>query len=186
MHFPVLLVWSILALFWLAASIARKPNARKQSRKSRIVQGSLVLGGFLLVFHPWIAVGPLALRLLPESAAVRYLGFALTVGGAAFAIWARLILGRNWSGIAAVKQGHELVQKGPYALVRHPIYSGFLVALAGSAIALGELRGLLGLMLVCAAFWMKVRTEEAFMLQQFGDRYKDYQRTVKAGIPMSR
>ena len=176
----------MLALFWLAAGIVRKPNARKQSRKSRIIQGSLVLAGFLLVLHPLLAVGPLAWRFLPESAAVRYLGLALTVAGAVFAIWARVILGRNWSGIAAVKEGHELVLTGPYALVRHPIYSGFLLALAGSALALGELRGLLGLTLVSVAFWLKVRTEEAFMILQFGERYKNYQRTVKAGIPIRR
>jgi len=183
MYLWILRTWAALGIFWLAAGIFRKPFARKQSAKSRFIQGSLILAGFLLALHPLLAVGPLAWRFLPETAGVGILGLTLTVSGAAFAIWARVVLGRNWSGIAAVKQDHELVRRGPYALVRHPIYTGFLLALAGSAIAIGEVRGLIGFALIWAAFWMKIRMEEAFMRQQFGHQYREYETKVKALIP---
>jgi len=143
----------------------------------------LVLAGFVLVLDSRLGLGPLGWRFIPESAGAGILGLALAICGMAFAVWARISLGRNWSGIAAVKQDHELVLRGPYAIVRHPIYTGFLLALAGTAIALGEARGPIGFALVWAALWMKLRTEEAFMLQEFGEQYSGYKKKVKTLVP---
>ena len=183
MYSWILRAWVLLGLFWLAASLIRKRAVRRQSAKSRAVQGSLVFAGLVLLLDSRLGLGPLGWRFIPESAGAGILGFALAICGMAFAVWARISLGRNWSGIAAVKQGHELVRHGPYAIVRHPIYSGFLLALAGTAIALGEVRGLIGFALVWAALWMKLQTEEAFMLQQFGEQYREYKKKVKALVP---
>ena len=110
-------------------------------------------------------------------------GFAVTVAGAAFAIWARLLLGANWSATVTVKQNHELKRTGPYAIVRHPIYSGFLLAMLGTAIAYGEIRGLIALLIALIAWRVKSLIEERFMMDQFGEQYVQYKREVRALIP---
>jgi protein-S-isoprenylcysteine O-methyltransferase Ste14 len=112
-----------------------------------------------------------------------FAGLALTIGGVGVAAWARLLLGANWSAAITIKQDHQIIRRGPYALVRHPIYSGGLLALLGTAIAFGELRGLAGFTLVFSAWWMKSRLEESFLESQFGASYAQYKREVKGLIP---
>lgn len=83
----------------------------------------------------------------------------------------------------AIKKDHELVRTGPYAAVRHPLYAGVLSAMLGTAIFFGEVRGFIAFSLTFVGWWLKSRSEERFMVQQFGDRYRQYQRQVKALIP---
>ena len=120
---------------------------------------------------------------MQRSMSARWIGLALTAIGLGFAIAARWWLGRNWSGRVTIKQQHQLIQNGPYALVRHPIYAGFLLALLGTALVHSELRGLIGLALAALGWIFKLRIEEALLSQQFGDAYLQYQRHVKALIP---
>jgi protein-S-isoprenylcysteine O-methyltransferase Ste14 len=107
----------------------------------------------------------------------------MTFAGVAFAIWARLHIGRNWSGTVTIKADHKLIRTGPYAIVRHPIYSGFLTAVLGTAIAIGEVRGLFAFVAAFIGVKLKAGLEEEFMTEQFGDEYVQYQREVKAFIP---
>jgi protein-S-isoprenylcysteine O-methyltransferase Ste14 len=93
------------------------------------------------------------------------------------------MLGGNWSGRVTIKEGHTLEKRGPYAIVRHPIYSGLLLAVLGTAIAFREIRGLIAVALVFAMLLMKSRMEERFMMEEFGSVYRDYGRQVKALIP---
>jgi protein-S-isoprenylcysteine O-methyltransferase Ste14 len=123
------------------------------------------------------------MRFLSAAPALGYIGLALTAAGCGFAIWARLTLGSNWSGRATVKAGHELIVSGPYALARHPIYTGLLVAAAGTALARGEWRCILGIALIIIAFLIKMSHEEKLMLQTFPDAYPRYRQRVKALIP---
>jgi protein-S-isoprenylcysteine O-methyltransferase Ste14 len=111
---------------------------------------------------------------------------ALTVAGLAFTVWARVHLGRNWSGTVTLKEGHELIRTGPYAYVRHPIYAGLMVALLGSAVACGELRALIGFVIVTAALVRKLRIEERFMRESFPEQYRDYCAEVPALIPFTK
>ena len=111
------------------------------------------------------------------------LGAALTFAGIAFAIWARVWIAGNWSSDVTLKRDHELIVDGPYAWVRHPIYTGILVALAGTALAVGEWRGVLAVALAAGAFWRKLRLEEAVMRRQFGETYARYAARVPALIP---
>jgi protein-S-isoprenylcysteine O-methyltransferase len=108
---------------------------------------------------------------------------ALTILGSAFAIWARSALGGNWSAAVTVKKNHSLVQRGPYQVVRHPIYSGCLLAMLGTAIVFGEVGCFVAVVLALVAWWLKSRVEEEFMTQQFGDDYRSYQRSVKRLVP---
>lgn len=176
-------VWITLGVVWAIGALLTKRTARVQSRISRFIQAGLAAAGFFLLYQPNIPIGPLGWRFLPESAIAGYTGLALTICGAALAVWARIFLGRNWSATVTIKQGHEIIRQGPYALVRHPIYSGFLLAVLGTAIAIGELRGLLALGLVFLGFWMKLQTEEAFLEQEFGEQYLQYRQETKALIP---
>jgi protein-S-isoprenylcysteine O-methyltransferase Ste14 len=110
----------------------------------------------------------------------------IVLAGVALAIWARRILGANWSAAVTIKKGHQLIRSGPYALVRNPIYSGDILIVLGMALAVGKTRGLLGLVVMVAAVWHKGRTEERFLLTEFGDQYSDYQRAVGFLLPRLR
>jgi protein-S-isoprenylcysteine O-methyltransferase Ste14 len=124
---------------------------------------------------------------LPAVLAPRFaIGLALTILGLGFAVWARVHLGRFWSGMVTLKKDHELIRSGPYAFVRHPIYTGLLTAAAGTALARGTLAALLALGLIGVACWLKIRAEEKLLTNHFGDAYRDYRRQVAALIPFMR
>lgn len=176
-------IWIAVGVVWLFAAPASKQTARSESMTSRLVQLAIMAAAFALPFSARLRVGALAWRLVPESPPIAWTGLVLTAAGCAFSVWARVLLGGNWSATVTVKRDHRLIRKGPYRIVRHPIYSGFLLGLLGTALALGELRGFLALALAYVGWRMKSRLEEAFMVAQFGAAYTAYQREVKALIP---
>jgi protein-S-isoprenylcysteine O-methyltransferase Ste14 len=92
-------------------------------------------------------------------------------------------LGGNWSATVTVKESHALVRTGPYRFVRHPIYTGLLVALIGAAVARGDVQGFVADAIAFAAFWRKLRIEERWMQETFGDAYARYRVEVAALIP---
>ena len=106
-----------------------------------------------------------------------------TAAGLLFTVWARIHIGRNWSGTVTIKEGHELITSGPYAIVRHPIYAGLLLAFVGSGLARGEWRGVLAVVIAFLALWRKLRLEERWMREQFGPAYQAYSQRVAALIP---
>jgi protein-S-isoprenylcysteine O-methyltransferase Ste14 len=175
--------WIVLAIVWVITGVLAKPATRRQSPGSRLAQlGGTVLG-FVLIFNSSLPLGPLDERLYSPSVRIAYLGAAMTVLGVAFAIWARFYLGSNWSGGVTVKQDHALIRSGPYALVRHPIYTGILFAALGSAITYARSRGFLGVLVLLITVRIKLRLEEQFMQQQFGAQYTTYKHEVKALVP---
>jgi protein-S-isoprenylcysteine O-methyltransferase Ste14 len=107
----------------------------------------------------------------------------MTIAGVAFAIWARVTLGRNWSGTVTIKQDHELIRTGPYALVRHPIYTGIMFAVLGTAIFDGEIRSIILIVATFSLLIHKMRMEEQFMTEQFGSGYTNYRQNTKALVP---
>lgn len=125
---------------------------------------------------------PLADRVLAPDPAASAPGVLLVALGLGFAVWARRWLGANWSARVTVKEGHSLVTSGPYRIVRHPIYSGGLLALLGTALAQGELRGFLALALAFVAFLIKSRFEEARMRAVFPE-YERYAKRTPALVP---
>jgi len=144
--------------------------------------GALFALACILLFQPW-RLGPLDSRFVPGAQIYVVCGLLLTVAGVAFAIWARFALGRNWSGTVTIKQDHVLIRHGPYRFVRHPIYSGILLAMAGTALGYGRTPCLIGLGTALLSLWIKARKEEEFMIEQFGEQYSRYRREVKALIP---
>jgi protein-S-isoprenylcysteine O-methyltransferase Ste14 len=178
--------WLAWALYWAASSLTTKRTRRRESPASRVVHVlPLLIGALLLGWRnvpwPW-----LALRLWPRAALPYFAGMALLYAGLAFAVWARLHLGRNWSGTVTVKEDHELIRTGPYAWVRHPIYTGLITAVLGTALASGTVRAALAFVIVTAALLRKLRIEEAFMGETFPAEYAGYRATVPALVPFTR
>jgi protein-S-isoprenylcysteine O-methyltransferase Ste14 len=174
-------LWVLLTAIWALASRRSKRTIRREGAAGRIIHWILYMAGCLLLFIPW-RLAPLGARFVPEASAI-VLGGYLAAAGLAFATWARFVLGRDWSMAVTVKEDHKLIRRGPYRIVRHPIYTGILLMLVGTAIGYGRVSGLIGVALALAGFWVKWRTEERFMVEQFGVEYVQYQREVKAIIP---
>ena len=175
-------IWTAWLVYWFVASRTAKENRRAESPLSRAAHiVPLGIAAWLL----WTPTMPgfLGERFLPASPATFYTGVVALVLGLGFSIWARNVLGRNWSGIVTVKEDHELVRSGPYRWVRHPIYTGILIGFVGTAIARGEWRGVLAVAIAFAALWRKLKLEERWMIETFGDAYLRYRREVKALIP---
>lgn len=176
-------LWIAFLVIWALAAMRTKRTVRRISGWPRFVEIALVILGIVLLFSRRLSFGWLGSHFLPDSAATGWVGVAMTAGGIAFAVWARFVLGQNWSSEVTLKEGHELICRGPYRWVRHPIYSGALLALLGTALSLNELRGLIAFGFFFAGWWLKARTEEALMLEQFGEQYRRYRSEVKALIP---
>lgn len=183
---PLMLgLWLAWGLYWVIAALGAKTTRRRESPGSRLSHVVPLLIGVALIVWPRVPWRWLSLPLLPPRP-LHAVGLALLTLGLAFTVWARLHLGRNWSGTVTLKEGHELIRSGPYAYVRHPIYTGLLVALLGSAVGCGELRALIGLAVVAGAFIHKLRIEERFMRELFPGQYQRYCAAVPALVPFTK
>ena len=178
-----LLPWYAFFMVWAVAALKLKPDKVAEPLAARLFDATYIGCAVLLLFSESLQLGPLRQRFLPASNWLGWLGVAFTYLGAAVAIWARLSLGDNWSSRVNLKVGHQLVRSGPYAYVRDPVYSGFLLAVVGIALEIGEWRGLLAIFLIAVANSLKARREEQFMVAEFGDRYVQYRRETGFLLP---
>ena len=176
-------LWGAAGMVWFVGALTAKRTARAQSAGSRLLHIALAALAVIIGFTKLFQFSPLNQPFVPASPPFAYTGVMLTLIGTGFAIWARFHLGGNWSGTVTVKKDHALVRRGPYAIVRHPIYTGFLLALLGTAVVWREVRVLVAIALVFAMLYLKMKMEEKFMLEEFGAEYREYARQVKALIP---
>ena len=176
-------LWLVFFAVWILAAIGTKRAARRVDWARQISYAVPVVSGFTLLLSSRVEIAVLNRRILPRTEALAIIGIVMTAVGMAFAAWARIHLGRNWSSAPMVKDQHQLIRSGPYRLVRHPIYSGLLLAAAGTMLANGKVRGLAGLGLIWLGFVIKSRIEEEFMIQTFGQQYDEYRRTTGALFP---
>ena len=167
-------LWLGFVVYWvLAARGAAKP--KQQEGVGAALAGTAWFAiGALLLLASGLSLGPLDDRFLARDDAVEAVGWTLTAGGLILAVWSRRVLGRNWSGRNELNADHQLVRSGPYAVVRHPIYSGLIVALAGTALYLGEWRGLIALAVFGVGFSLRAVREETLLEAEFGAGYREY------------
>ena len=137
--FPV--VWIVFVLYWQIKATDTKATRRLEPAASRMLRVLIFLIAIVLLSVPRIPLPWLYVQLWPTGYWPFWLGAALTVAGLLFAVWAREHLGRNWSRSVTIKQGHELITTGPYAVVRHPIYTGILAGFLGMCFFIGNLFG---------------------------------------------
>jgi len=175
-------LWLLWLLYWLFAALRTKPTREREPIWGRLAfLLSALIVAVLLAGRRWHSV--LNLPLVGGGWIRYWIAVALVVAGLGFSMWARAVLADNWSGWVTVKQGHELIQSGPYRRIRHPIYTGVLLAILGSGLAAGQLRGLVALVITFIAIWLKLRTEERVMQREFGERYAGYKAVSWALIP---
>ena len=176
-------VWILFLLYWQIKAIHTKTTQRLEPASSRILRVFIFLIAIVLLSTTRIPLRWLYLQLWPDGLWPFWLGAAVTIAGLLFAVWAREHLGSNWSRSVTIKQGHELITTGPYAVVRHPIYTGILTGFLGMAIAISQVRGVIVFVLFFLAFWIKLRMEEQWMRSQFGEAYASYAHRTAALVP---
>ena len=179
-------LWLIFAAVWLIAWARAKRTQERAPLRSRLLYATPVLMGAYLMFSDNIGVGWVRSHIFPRSTLLDVVAISLTALGIGLAIWARFYLGSNWSGAVSVKVGHELIRSGPYTWVRHPIYSGLLLALIGTALEQDRVMALTAVALFWLGFWIKSRMEEQFMRKTFGEQYVEYRKSTGALIPKMR
>jgi len=177
--------WLLLVLYWLWSAPRAKSHMHRQSLAVRIIAYWLpfLIAAGLLVSDNWFSLGFLYRRFLPDSLWIRGVGVALAIAGIALACWARHLLGRNWSMAVELKDEHELIQAGPYSIVRHPIYTGLLMGFIGTGLENGEWRALISIAIFSAFILYKLRVEERWLTELFGSTYSRYKDRTKALVP---
>jgi protein-S-isoprenylcysteine O-methyltransferase Ste14 len=166
--------WVVLVLYRIVtAARANNVKAREASAiRFAVIANQIV--AFTLLFSSTVGILPPGRRFVSDHLAVRIAGIIMTWMGIALVLWAQRNLGKFWSARITIRVDHRLIRSGPYARVRHPVYSGLLLAVAGTALNTGEWRGVGSFCLVLIAFAYKIRKEEELLTQEFGEAYQDY------------
>ncbi|HKW26654.1 MAG TPA: isoprenylcysteine carboxylmethyltransferase family protein [Terriglobales bacterium] len=176
-------LWLIFALYWFIASRTTAKTKARESLLSSLPRNAVLALGAVFLFGKWFSRGLLGQRFVPALSSIWAAGVLLTVAGLGLAFWARYHLGRYWSGQVTLKEGHTLVCTGPYRYLRHPIYSGLLLAVAGTGLTVGLYRALLGVLLVALGLWWKARQEDAWLARAFGEQFEQQRRRTGRLFP---
>jgi protein-S-isoprenylcysteine O-methyltransferase Ste14 len=175
--------WGAFFVVWVLAAMFTKRTVYHESGARRLRYIIPIVFGWFLVFRGHRLPRPFNVDIIPQTDAILVAAAILCLCGLGFCLWARAVLGRNWSGTVTLKENHELIVRGPYRLVRHPIYTGLLAMLIATAIEQGHIAGMIGLVLVFVSLWIKLSDEEEVMRKQFPDQYAAYRERVKRIIP---
>jgi protein-S-isoprenylcysteine O-methyltransferase Ste14 len=177
------ILWVALGIYWLIAAFFVKRTVKQQSDWQRVFYLFLVTIAFILLFTKDFNFSFLYAHIFPQNDFWKITGLGLCIAGLSFCVCARVHLGENWSGTITIKEDHELVQNGPYAITRNPIYTGLLFGFLGCSMSEGLLKGYLGIPLVVAGLLMKIAKEELFMTEAFGEKFLHYKMKVKRLMP---
>ncbi len=173
----------IWAIWWLAMAFFSKSTKRRESPMQRIEHILPAMVGFALIFREGFGGAWLARPIFVAGPTLLLICVVVTVLGLLFAVWARLTLGANWSGTVTIKTNHQLIRRGPYRWIRHPIYTGMLTALLAVAITQGLLSGVVGLAFIFSALYRKARREESFLSQEFGEGFVEHRARTGMFLP---
>lgn len=175
-------LWIAFGLSWIAAFLwSGKTEKRIGLGKELAYRAVLIVGGIIFFIPAHGYEGPL--RLWYPTRDMFWTVVALILLGFAFAWWARIWLGALWSGQVTKKENHRVIDTGPYRIVRHPIYTGILLAIYATAAIKGTVLGIVGALLITLGLWMKARLEEGWLRHELGAPYETYRRRVAMLMP---
>ncbi len=185
-RFLVIFPWGVFVVYWLIGALKTRPTQQQEPFASRCAVLLVETIGYVLIFRNSAGIGFLGNRVVPRNLAGPVIGSVLTWMGIALAIWARYHLAEYWSARVTIKEDHKLIRTGPYARVRHPIYTGLILATIGSAMVIDRWRCVLGVFLVVTGYCFKAKKEESMLTQQFGDAFREHQKHTGFLIPRFR
>ncbi len=185
-HLLVEVPWIVFVLYWIVSAIRTRDTLQTESFASRYAILLIEVAGFVLLFRHSAGIGFLGNRVMHRTLASAIVGSILTWMGIGLAIWARYHLAEYWSARITIKEDHQLIRTGPYTRLRHPIYSGIVLAAIGSAVVIDQWRCVLGVCLVLMGYCIKARKEETMLTQQFGDAFREHQKHAGFLIPRFR
>lgn len=179
------IIWLLLLLYWLLAGLFSKKVKQEEPLLHRFVYYwlPLIVASLLLGPGEWFGHTWLRTNFVEHNNLVGGTGLLIAFVGAALACRARFLLGKNWSLAVQQKENHEFIRRGPYAVVRHPIYTGLLLLFAGNGLIVGDNRAIVAVVLVFVSFWLKLKKEEKWMEDTFGDDYREYKKRTAALFP---
>jgi protein-S-isoprenylcysteine O-methyltransferase Ste14 len=173
--------WAMFVGFWIVWAFRVKRTKAWQPLSERLIY-LLFIGVAAVLLNGRVGTTLMTQRVLPQGIPIRILADVLVVLGLLIAIWARVTLAGNWSAQVTLKENHELIQRGPYRFVRHPIYSGLLLMILGTAVIAGQLGGFVALAICGIGLWVKLRQEEKLLTQHLPG-YAEYKSRTRALIP---
>jgi protein-S-isoprenylcysteine O-methyltransferase Ste14 len=179
----VLYAWIAAGIFVLGSALFTNRIKRRDAPRGRLLDFTLLWGGYFVMFSQAPVLGPLLRHFLPVSRPLEIAGVALAWVGSPLVIWARACLGRYWSGVVALKQDHKLIQSGPYRLIRHPLYTGLILAAAGWCLVVPEWSSLVGALSLTACFVRRARKEDALLATEFGAEFEEYREKTGRLVP---
>lgn len=182
-----LMIWMFFLVVWASAWLRSSVALRTASPWLDRLHLVLVCAGVALMLVSALQWFPntwlLHQSFLPNFNTVTNVGAGLTGAGMLLAIWARYLLGRNWNTTISIQEGHELIRRGPYRIMRHPIYAGMLLAALGTVLTLHTLGALLGFALLALTYSAKISREDRWLVTELGEPYAAYRRDVAAVVP---
>lgn len=176
-------LWLIFVLYWLVSALRLNRMRVREPIRQRLSYVLPLLAAVAIVNWGDSQFPFFGQRFIPRVSWIVDAGVLITAAGIAFAIWARYHIGRFWSASISLREGHQLIRSGPYARIRHPIYTGILLAAAGTALAFGTYRFLVVFFIVLAGFTMKAKREEALLSREFGAAFEEHRRQTGFFLP---
>jgi protein-S-isoprenylcysteine O-methyltransferase Ste14 len=179
--------WIVTALYFFVLILRTNRIKRRETGGARLLDRVLLLGGYVLLFAEIPLLGAQNLHFMAPTRSMQIAGAALTYVGLSLTIWSRARLGRYWSGVVALKEDHRLIQSGPYRVVRHPLYSGIILAAVGMGLCVTTWSSLAGIVLLTVCFERRAHKEDALLASEFGAEFEAYrQRTGRLAPRLSR
>ncbi len=175
--------WLVWVIWWIVAATRTNRVKKREPIREWVLRLAVMVAAFELLFRPGAYLGVLNRRFAPDNQAILDAGTAITCIGLAFSIWARQHIGRYWSSSVSLRADHQLIRTGPYSRIRHPIYTGLLVGVAGTLLVVGQYAAIVAFVIVLAGLSWKALQEEHLLKSEFGPAFEEHKRMTGFFLP---